>query len=311
MISDSNDDSVVPSGPIINNQLEGAPSIKDSDTENFGADVIEKSERVPVIVDFWAPWCGPCKQLGPLLERLVSEYGGKISLVKINVDENKELAAQMRVQSIPMVVAFKEGRPVDGFSGALPESQLRQFFEKLTGSEGSPIDQALVQASELFASGAFDHSQEIYLQILAQDPQNVAAHAGVARSMMELGDVEKANSYIHELDDAIFESEEIQSIKTAIELANVKSDSGEIEKLRNLFLNHPENPQNGIDLAAALYGSGTAEEAVEILIELVKNHKNWGDDAAKKQLLKIFEALGHSDPITIEGRRKLSAVLFS
>ncbi|HIM20114.1 MAG TPA: thioredoxin [Rhodospirillales bacterium] len=285
--------------------------IKDSDTNNFSTDVIDKSTDIPVVVDFWAPWCGPCKQLSPTLDKLAREYGGKIQLVKINVDENQELATQMRVQSIPMVVAFKDGQPVDGFAGALPESQLRQFFEKLTGSEGSPIEQALEKASMMVANGDTQNAAEIYSQILAQDPINAASHAGVAKCLIEAEGIEKAQAYLKGLDADILNKEEVKSVLAAIDLEHASTDTEETDSLRQKLDTRPDDPQLRYDLAIALYGDGCSEEAINILVELVKTHKTWNEEAARAQLLKIFEALGHSDPITIEGRRKLSVVIFS
>ena len=285
--------------------------IKDSDTNNFSTDVIDQSTKIPVVVDFWAPWCGPCKQLSPTLDKLAREYGGKIQLVKINVDENQELATQMRVQSIPMVVAFKDGQPVDGFAGALPESQLRQFFEKLTGSEGSPIEQALEKASMMVANGDTQNAAEIYSQILAQDPINAASHAGVAKCLIEAEGIEKAQAYLKGLDADILNKEEVKSVLAAIDLEHASTDTEETDSLRQKLATSPDDPQLRYDLAIALYGDGCSEEAINILVELVKTHKTWNEEAARAQLLKIFEALGHSDPITIEGRRKLSVVIFS
>ena len=285
--------------------------IKDSDTNNFSKDVIDQSTKIPVVVDFWAPWCGPCKQLSPTLDKLAREYGGKIQLVKINVDENQELATQMRVQSIPMVVAFKDGQPVDGFAGALPESQLRQFFEKLTGSEGSPIEQALEKASMMVANGDTQNAAEIYSQILAQDPINAASHAGVAKCLIEAEGIEKAQAYLKGLDADILNKEEVKSVLAAIDLEHASTDTEETASLRQKLDTRPDDPQLRYDLAIALYGDGCSEEAINILVELVKTHKTWNEEAARAQLLKIFEALGHSDPITIEGRRKLSVVIFS
>ena len=285
--------------------------IKDSDTNNFSKDVIDQSTKIPVVVDFWAPWCGPCKQLSPTLDKLAREYGGKIQLVKINVDENQELATQMRVQSIPMVVAFKDGQPVDGFAGALPESQLRQFFEKLTGSEGSPIEQALEKASMMVANGDTENAAEIYSQILAQDPINAASHAGVAKCLIEAEGIEKAQAYLNGLDANILNKEEVKSVLAAIDLEHASADTEETDSLRQKLATSPDDPQLRYDLAIALYGDGCSEEAINILVELVKTHKTWNEEAARAQLLKIFEALGHSDPITIEGRRKLSVVIFS
>ena len=285
--------------------------IKDSDTNNFSTDVIDQSTKIPVVVDFWAPWCGPCKQLSPTLDKLAREYGGKIQLVKINVDENQELATQMRVQSIPMVVAFKDGQPVDGFAGALPESQLRQFFEKLTGSEGSPIEQALEKASMMVANGDTQNAAEIYSQILAQDPINAASHAGVAKCLIEAEGIEKAQAYLKGLDADILNKEKVKSVLAAIDLEHASTDTEETDSLRQKLDTRPDDPQLRYDLAIALYGDGCSEEAINILVELVKTHKTWNEEAARAQLLKIFEALGHSDPITIEGRRKLSVVIFS
>ena len=285
--------------------------IKDSDTNNFSTDVIDQSTNIPVVVDFWAPWCGPCKQLSPTLDKLAREYGGKIQLVKINVDENQELATQMRVQSIPMVVAFKDGQPVDGFAGALPESQLRQFFEKLTGSEGSPIEQALEKASMMVANGDTQNAAEIYSQILAQDPINAASHAGVAKCLIEAEGIEKAQAYLNGLDANLLNKEEVKSVLAAIDLEHASTDTEETDSLRQKLGTRPDDPQLRYDLAIALYGDGCSEEAINILVELVKTHKTWNEEAARAQLLKIFEALGHSDPITIEGRRKLSVVIFS
>ena len=285
--------------------------IKDSDTNNFSTDVIDQSTKIPVVVDFWAPWCGPCKQLSPTLDKLAREYGGKIQLVKINVDENQELATQMRVQSIPMVVAFKDGQPVDGFAGALPESQLRQFFEKLTGSEGSPIEQALEKASMMVANGDTQNAAEIYSQILAQDPINAASHAGVAKCLIEAEGIEKAQAYLKGLDADILNKEEVKSVLAAIDLEHESTDTEETDSLHQKLATSPDDPQLRYDLAIALYGDGCSEEAINILVELVKTHKTWNEEAARAQLLKIFEALGHSDPITIEGRRKLSVVIFS
>jgi len=285
--------------------------IKDSDTNNFSTDVIDQSTNIPVVVDFWAPWCGPCKQLSPTLDKLAREYGGKIQLVKINVDENQELATQMRVQSIPMVVAFKDGQPVDGFAGALPESQLRQFFEKLTGSEGSPIEQALEKASMMVANGDTQNAAQIYSQILAQDPINAASHAGVAKCLIEAEGIEKAQAYLKDLDADILNKEEVKSVLAAIDLEHASTDTEETDSLRQKLDTRPDDPQLRYDLAIALYGDGCSEEAINILVELVKTHKTWNEEAARAQLLKIFEALGHSDPITMEGRRKLSVVIFS
>ena len=291
--------------------LGGGGYVSDTDTAGFEADVINASATQPVIVDFWAEWCGPCKTLGPTLEKIVNEYGGAVRLVKINVDENQQLAAQMRVQSIPMVVAFQDGKPVDGFAGAVPETQVRQFVEKLTGSAGSPLDQALEQATALLESGDANAAHGIYQQILQQDLGNITAHAGLARAMIANDKSDEARDYLAELPDEMRINSEIASVISALELANDTGVGGDSAEFLAAVERNPGDHQARFDLAMAQYGDGDAESAVDTLVEIVRRNLEWNDGAARAQLLKIFEALGHTDPITVEGRRKLSAVLFS
>jgi putative thioredoxin len=288
-----------------------AELIKDTDTEHFAADVLDGSAQVPVIVDFWAPWCGPCKQLGPTLEKLVREYGGKVRLMKLNVDENQELAAQMRVQSIPMVIAFKGGRPVDGFAGAVPESQVRSFIERVTGGGGSPIDQALAEAKEILEEGDHETAAAVFKEIVGHDPNNAAAHAGYARALIAGGKPDDARSYIAGLADPLRNSADVASVISALELAAEAGDSGAVDDLRAKLAQDPADLEARYQLALALYGNNKAEEAVDELIHIVKRKRDWNEEAARKQLLKIFEALGHAHPVTVGGRRKLSTVLFS
>ena len=294
-----------------NGELGGGGYIKDVDTAGFEADVINASAAQPVIVDFWAEWCGPCKTLGPMLEKIINEYGGRVRLAKINVDENQQLAAQMRVQSIPMVVAFQDGKPVDGFAGAVPETQLRQFIEKLTGSAGSPLDQSLEQAAAMLESGDAGSAHAIYQQILQQDLGNVAAHAGLARALIAAGTPDEAREYLDELPDEMRTSGEIASVISALDLASDTGAGGDTAEFLNALERNPDNHQARLDLAMAQYGDGNTIEAVDSLVEIVRRNREWNDGAARAQLLKIFEALGHADPVTVEGRRKLSAVLFS
>ena len=283
----------------------------ESNTEKFGDDVINASSNVPIIVDFWAPWCEPCKQMTPILEKLVLEYNGQVKLVKINIDENQALAQQLRVQSIPMVYAFKDGRPADVFSGALPESQLRKFIEKLTGEDGSPIDQAVQQANSLIEAGDTENASSIFNQILAADSQNAEAHVGLIKCLMTTGESDQARNYIAGLSEELRTNQSISAIQTALELEEQTAEAGEVGELKQILQDNPDDHQARFDYALALYGAGETEIAVEELVEIIKSNREWNDDAARQQLFKIFEALGHADPITVAGRRKMSTVLFS
>ena len=283
-----------------------ADLIRDTDTAHFTADVINASKQVPVIVDFWAPWCGPCKTLGPILEKLVREYGGRVKLMKINVDENQELAAQMRVQSIPMVVAFKDGRPVDGFQGALPESQLRSFIERVTGGGGSPLDQALAEGNGALEAGDHETAMAIFSEVLQHDENNAAAHAGLARSLMVGGSNDDAREYVDGLTDKLRASKEVSAVVTALELAAEAAqagDTGAADELRAKLSQNENDHETRYQLALALYGANKSEEAIDELIAIIKRKRDWNEDAARKQLLKIFEALGFTNPITVAGRR--------
>ena len=277
----------------------------------FWVQVIEKSMEAPVLVDFWAPWCEPCKTLSPILEKLVREYSGAVRLVKINVDENQDLAQQLKVQSIPVVFAFKDGRPVDAFQGAQPESQIRRFIERLTGNAGSPVDQAIDEAKALLDAGGCGQAGEIYTQILEAEPDNPTANAGMARCLMAEGDNQKAQQFLDGLAPELRTHADLAAVQTALELAAASGDQGATEELAERVQENPADHQARFDLALALYGSGRTETAIEELVEIVRRDRKWNDEAARKQILKIFEALGNADPVTVEGRRKLSAVLFS
>ncbi len=283
----------------------------DSNAERFNEDVIGASAQIPVIVDFWAPWCEPCKQMTPVLEKLIKEYGGKVKLVKINIDENQALAQQLRVQSIPMVYAFKDGRPADAFNGALPESQLRKFIEKLTGGDGSPLDQAIEQANALLEAGDTINASSIFNQILEADNSNVDSHAGLMRCLILDDNADQARNYLADLPEELLTQPAISAIQTTLELEEQTAEAGEVGELKIAVQNNPNNHQARYDYALALYASEETESAIEQLVEIIKQNRDWNDDAARQQLFKVFEALGNSNPITVEGRRKLSAILFS
>ena len=289
-----------------------ADLIKDTDTANFVADVIETSQTTPVVVDFWAPWCGPCKQLTPIIERLVKQYAGKVKLVKINVDENQELAAQFRVQSIPAVFGFKAGRPADGFMGALPESQIKQFIERLVGG-GSPIDDAIAEADALMKEGLSDEALLIYQEVLAQDPAHVKALAGALRCYLALGQDDVARELIAKLPAQIKNTSDIQGVEAALELKAATANTGnaEVQQLEAKVAADPKDMQARLDLAMARFGADDRAGAVDDLLAMVKADRAWNEQAARKQLVKFFEAFGPTDPMTSSGRRRLSAILFS
>ncbi len=297
-----------------------ASAVKNGSTATFMADVIDASREAAVVVDFWAPWCGPCKQLGPVIEKAVRDSRGKVRLVKINVDENQELAAQMRIQSIPAVYAFKDGRPVDGFVGALPESQVKQFVQRLVsaagaggaGAEGDPIAEAVALAKEAAAAGDQARATNIYQQVLQHEPGNVDALAGLVRAAVAKKDFAKAKQYLAQVPKESASHAEITAARAALELAEAGSKAaGSLGELKARVAKDAGDHQARYDLAAALFAAGEREQAIDELLELIRRDRAWNEEAARKQLLKFFEAIGLSDPLTVAARRRLSAILFS
>jgi putative thioredoxin len=291
-----------------------AAPVKDITTANFMAEVIDGSHDAPVIVDFWAPWCGPCRQLGPVLEKTVRATGGAVRLVKLNIDENPEIAQQMRIQSIPAVYAFKDGRPIDGFVGALPESQVKQFVQRLAGGRAgtSPIAEAMEMAKEALASGDAASAAALYGQILKNDPGNLEAQAGLARAAIARRDLKKARQI---LDGVVKEGSshaEIAAARSALELAEAaqKAMAGSA-RLKARLAQNADDHEARFELATALFGSGERDAAVEELLTLFKRDRAWNEEAARKQLLKFFEVMGPTDPLTQKARRRLSSLMFA
>jgi putative thioredoxin len=292
-----------------------APSayIKDSGIETFETDVILASREAPVIVDFWAPWCGPCKQLGPLLEKVVNEAKGAVRLVKINIDENQEIARQLRIQSIPTVYAFKNGQPVDGFMGAIPESQLRAFVQHLTGGEAGHdhADEVLAMADEAFAAGDVGAAAQAYAHVLQDEPGNPKAVAGLARCYLKSGDLERARNTLQLVRPDGAADEAIRAVEAELKLREQAADVGDTAGLRARIEADPNDHQARYDLALALDAKGDREGALDALLESVRRDRKWNDEAARKHLVTLFEALGPTDPLTVAARRKLSSILFS
>lgn len=294
----------------------GGDIIKDTTARNFMQDVIEASRTTPVLVDFWAPWCGPCKTLTPLLEKVVTEAKGKIRLVKLNTDlpENQPLAQQLRIQSIPAVYAFYQGQPVDGFVGALPESQLRQFVQKLLAdlTGPTPAEELIEAARHALAAGEADKALRAYALVLQHDPTNVAAMAGLGRAALAMGDAARAKSARAQIPPEAAKDPDVQALDAALMLADEgAAHAAQAETLSARVAANPQDFEARYHLALAYLGRGQREKAADELLNIVRQKRDWNDEAARKQLVKLFEAYGPTDPFTIETRRKLSSLLFA
>jgi putative thioredoxin len=293
----------------------GTGAVKDVNTATFMADVIDASYDTPIVVDFWAPWCGPCKQLGPMIEKAVAETNGAVRLVKIDIDQNQDLAMQMRIQSIPAVYAFKDGRPIDAFVGAVPESQIKAFIKKLASAAGapaSPVDEALEQAKAALAEGDVGTAGTFFSHVLKAEPTNVTALAGLGKILVQSGDVERARMFLEQVPADQANHAEVVALKSAIELAEqAAASAGAAGDLEAKLQQDPNDHQARFDLAMAHFGAGQREEAVDQLLEIIKRNRAWNEEAARKQLVKFFEAFGNMDPLTVASRKRLSAILFS
>ena len=300
--------------------------IKDVDTQSFMTEVIEASQSVPVIVDFWAPWCEPCKQLGPLLEKLVTESGGKVRLVKVDIDKNQQLAQQLRIQSIPMVYAFIGGKPLDGFQGALPESELKAFIDRVVeaaggmgmgmdvaaGADGGPpAAQLIAEGKAALAKGDDGTALQLFTQVLQADEKNIEALAGLARCYIAAGEIEAAQNLIADVPEDQAEHTDLVAVRSTLELAAEGGDPGAVDALSAKVEANPNDLEARFDLAMALFAGGDKEGAVDRLLDIIGRNAGWNDGAARKQLLKMFESWGAQDPLTMDGRQRLSTLLFS
>jgi putative thioredoxin len=290
----------------------GTDLVKDTTTATFRQDVIAESMNQPVLVDFWAPWCGPCKQLTPVLEKAVKAAGGKVKLVKMNIDEHPQIAGQLGIQSIPAVFAFQRGQPVDGFMGALPEGQIKGFIERLVGPLGpSAAEDLLAQADALVAQGDAGGAAELYAAVLTQDPENVAALAALVKLHVDLGDLDGARQFLAMAPQAKANDPALAGARAAIELAEQAAALGDATDLQRRVEANPSDHQARFDLALALNARGRREEALDHLLEIVRRDRSWNEDGARKQLVQFFEAWGPTDETTVAGRRRLSSILFA
>jgi len=289
--------------------------IKDVSEQSFMQEVVDASMTVPVIVDFWAPWCGPCKTLGPMLEAAVTKAKGAVKMAKVNVDEAQMIAGQLQIQSIPTVYAFYKGQPIDGFQGALPQSEITAFVERVIKAAGGDasggLDDALDAAEEMLESGAAVDAAQTFAAILGEDPTNAVAYAGMARAQIALGDLEQAEAILNGAPAEISKDHAIESAFAQLELARKAANAGPVAELAATVETNPDDHQSRFALAQALYAHGDGQAAVDHLLEIFRRDREWNDGAAKAELFTIFDALKPNDPIVLNGRRKLSSMIFA
>jgi putative thioredoxin len=287
--------------------------IKDGSEKTFLQDVIDPSQTTPVIVDFWAPWCGPCKTLGPALEAAVTAAKGRVKMVKINVDQNQALAAQLQIQSIPTVYAFFQGKPVDGFQGNVAPSEIKRFVDHMAALGPEPdngLADAIAAAETMLDDAEYADALETFTAILEEEPENAVAYAGLIRAHLGLGDLDMAETLITTAPGALAKSKQVEATRAMLDLARQAASAGPEDDLRAALARDPKNPQVMFDLATALHANGKIEEAVTTLLDLFKLDREWNNGAARTQLFTIFDALKPQDPIVLAGRRRLSSMIF-
>ena len=293
----------------------GEGLVSDVTEASFVADVVEASQTIPVIVDFWAPWCGPCKTLGPQLENAVIAAKGAVKMAKVNVDENQGIAGQLRVQSIPTVYAFWQGQPIDGFQGAVPESEVKAFVDRVVaaggGAAGGGLDEAVEAAEEMLTDGQAEDAAQTFQAILGEDPAHAGAYGGLVRALIALDNLDEAEATLNGAPAEIAETPELEAVFAQLELAKQAQNAGPLGDLQAALEADPNDHQARLDYAQALYAGGQAEAAVDELLDLFGRDRDWNDGAAKAQLFTIFDALKPNDPIVLNGRRKLSSMIFA